>query len=225
MKSTATRAQNPDNTMGYGLIDLEKCLARLLNGQAIQLSNFNSYSAPGLNVLTWTANSMLAIKEWIIERQTVQPEFSELGRLEVPAGQQYPENLSFVDLDISGGETCRYRLQVELTGGEKLILDSLEVLSLLSARSVLYQNFPNPFNTGTQIIFSLDHPQKVSLTVYDRTGRLVRVLIEHMTLPASFHHYTWDGKLASGSPVASGIYYIVLSAGPVWQVVKSVFLK
>jgi subtilisin family serine protease len=210
LKSTASQAGNPDNTMGYGLINLEKCLVRLLDGKVLHLYNFTSAAAQGRNVLNWTAESILGVKEWIVQRQTGQSGFYELGRLEMPAGQMSPVNLSFTDLEINGGEFCRYRLLVELTADTTLVLDSLTVQSLSPVQTVICQNFPNPFNTSTQIIFSLDRPQRIGLKVYDRTGRLVRKLIDDSTLQASFHHYIWNGTRDNGSLAASGIYYMCI---------------
>jgi serine protease AprX len=225
LKSTASQAQNPDNTMGYGLINLEKSIALKLDGKIVQLSDFTSCADQGRNVLNWTVESMLGIRQWIIERQTGSAGFREIGRLEMPVEEVYPANLSFVDVDISGGEFCRYRLQVELMAGNVFILDTLAVQSTLPSQTGLYQNFPNPFNSATQIIFSLDQPQEASLFIYDGNGRLLRTLVDNFRLPAAFHHYIWDGTTAKGSMAASGVYYIVLSAGSVRKVIKSVFLK
>jgi serine protease AprX len=225
MKSTASQAQNPDETMGYGLINLMKGITQILDGEVVQLSNFTAYADRGRNVLNWTVDSMLGIKQWVIERQTTPAEFYEIGRLEMPIGEVYPANLSFVDVDISGGEFCRYRLQVELSAGNVFILDTLDVQSSSPRQTDLYQNFPNPFNSTTQIIFSLDRPQRIRLLIYDGNGRMIRTLVDNSSLSAAFHHYVWDGTAANGSVAASGIYYIILSAGSVHQVIKSVFLK
>ncbi len=225
MKSTASQAQSPDNTMGYGLINLERSIALKLDGKVVHLSNFTSYADQGRNVLNWTVDSMLGIRQWIIERQTIPAEFREIGRLEMPVDQVYTANLSFVDVEISGGEFCRYRLQVELIAGNVFVLDTLVVQSSLPGQTDLYQNFPNPFNSTTQIIFSLDRPQQVILSIYDGNGRVLRTLVDNSRLAAAFHHYYWDGTRANGSLAASGVYYIVLSTGSVHKVIKSVFLK
>jgi serine protease AprX len=225
MTSTASRAQNPDNKMGYGLINLEKSLARILDGRVVQLTGFTSYSTAGRNVLNWSVNSSMKIKEWIIARQRGEADFNTIGYLQVPVDQIYPANFSFADLDISGGEVYRYRLQVELVTGNIFSIDTLLVQSSTPQQVGLYQNFPNPFNTTTQIIFSLPTAQQVNLKVYERTGRLVKILIDDSILPPAFYHYFWDGTTTNGTPVASGVYYIVLSTPSGQKVIKGVFLK
>jgi hypothetical protein len=43
---------------------------------------------------------------------------------------------------------------------------------------ILHQNIPNPFNPSTVICYSLPSDTKVTLTVYDVTGRVVRNLVD-----------------------------------------------
>ncbi|MCX7832749.1 MAG: T9SS type A sorting domain-containing protein [Ignavibacteria bacterium] len=49
---------------------------------------------------------------------------------------------------------------------------------LIIKNYVLYQNYPNPFNNSTVIRYSLPEQTKVSLDLYDITGRKVRTLID-----------------------------------------------
>ncbi len=65
---------------------------------------------------------------------------------------------------------------------------------------ILDQNYPNPFNPATTIKFNLDRPQKVTLGVYDLTGRKVALLVNELKT-AGTYHVTFDGSL-----LASGLY-------------------
>ena len=69
----------------------------------------------------------------------------------------------------------------------------------------LLQNFPNPFNQSTTIVFSLRRPARVHIDVHDTNGRLVRTLMAGYTQDGA-HKVMWDGTNDSGNPVASGIY-------------------
>ncbi len=73
-------------------------------------------------------------------------------------------------------------------------------------------NFPNPFNPSTAISFTLPAPGRVSLTVYDITGRRVRELVSE-SLSAGVHTTVWDGKDERGESVASGVYISRLTMG------------
>ena len=77
----------------------------------------------------------------------------------------------------------------------------------------LGQNFPNPFNPGTSIRFSIAAPSHVSLDIFDQTGRrIARVLSRH--LQAGVYPVHWDGHDDNGYPVGSGVYlYRLETAG------------
>lgn len=73
----------------------------------------------------------------------------------------------------------------------------------------LFQNVPNPFNPTTQIAFTLDQQDDVSIGVYDVKGRLVSTLVNER-LGAGPHSVTWDGSAFDGTRVSSGVYFYVL---------------
>ena len=83
---------------------------------------------------------------------------------------------------------------------------------------------PNPFNPATRIEFTLDGPAPVRLAVYAVSGRLVRRLVDE-ELPGGVHAATWDGTDASGTSVASGIYFVRLTTGKQTLVRKAVLTR
>ena len=92
------------------------------------------------------------------------------------------------------------------------------------ARTMLQPNFPNPFNPNTQLAFDLDRPARVTLTVYDATGREVVVLAdEHFN--AGHYVRTWDGRDKTGRAAASGVYLVQLRAGDRVESQKMALLK
>jgi hypothetical protein len=88
----------------------------------------------------------------------------------------------------------------------------------------LAQNFPNPFNPTTRIMFGLKEPAAFSLRIYDAAGRLVRVLVSG-SRPAGTYSELWDGRDSSGRAVASGIYFYRLDAGSFSQTRKMALLR
>lgn len=71
----------------------------------------------------------------------------------------------------------------------------------------LSQNFPNPFNPTTYIMFGLPQNSNVTLTVYDITGQQVAVIINNEPLAAGMIRYSFDA-----SKFASGIYIYRMTA-------------
>ena len=71
---------------------------------------------------------------------------------------------------------------------------------------------PNPFNSSTVIRFELPEAGRVSLSIYDITGRKVRELISGYQ-PAGVHAVAWDGCDNAGRAASSGVYLSRVSMG------------
>lgn len=78
---------------------------------------------------------------------------------------------------------------------------------------ILDQNYPNPFNGETTIEFELPLDKRVSVRVYDITGRLVRTLVDDEQYFKGRHSVRWDGTTVNGAEVASGTYIYALEYG------------
>ncbi|NUO80165.1 T9SS type A sorting domain-containing protein [candidate division KSB1 bacterium] len=72
----------------------------------------------------------------------------------------------------------------------------------------LFQNHPNPFNPSTQIFFALPTAQKVTLKVFDLTGKEVVTLLRNEHRAAGVHAITFEAQ-----KLPSGIYLYRLQAG------------
>jgi hypothetical protein len=80
-----------------------------------------------------------------------------------------------------------------------------------SARFVLSQNVPNPFNPVTRIAYSIPEASRVVLAIYDASGRLVRTLVDRDLTPNDYVA-VWDGRAEGGEGAASGIYFYQLTS-------------
>lgn len=96
-----------------------------------------------------------------------------------------------------------YRFDFQLT--------SVENTPALPARYSLAQNYPNPFNPSTTISFELPATSRVTLTVFDMLGREVARLVDG-EFPAGKQSVRWNGENATGTKVASGVYFYRLHA-------------
>jgi hypothetical protein len=90
--------------------------------------------------------------------------------------------------------------------------------------TALRQNYPNPFNGYTTISYSLEKPGHVSVRIYDTAGRLVRTL-EDRDRAAGTYEVGWNGRDDSERPVASGIYFMRMTAGSYGKSRKIVYLR
>ena len=77
------------------------------------------------------------------------------------------------------------------------------------ARGFRFTNYPNPFNPETRFEFYLKRPGRVTLDIYDLTGRRVVRLADKMMTPGN-HYMVWQGVDSSGHRLSSGVYLAAL---------------
>jgi hypothetical protein len=71
--------------------------------------------------------------------------------------------------------------------------------------------YPNPFSAEAAIRFSLPSSGRVTVTIYDMSGRAVRTLTD-TEMRAAEHILMWDGRDESGGMVGAGVYFCRLQA-------------
>ncbi|NQT33816.1 T9SS type A sorting domain-containing protein [bacterium] len=79
--------------------------------------------------------------------------------------------------------------------------------------------YPNPFNAQTQIMYSVPRETHVTISVYDLNGRLITTLTDE-TVTAGRLQVVWDG-----SSMASGIYFVRLSAPEITSTRKVMLIR
>lgn len=95
--------------------------------------------------------------------------------------------------------------------------------TVIPASYSLAQNFPNPFNPGTRITFTLPESAHTKLAIYDILGREVAVLVNEK-LSAGVHTIDFSANDITGM-FASGIYLLRLSANDFSDVKKMNYIK
>lgn len=95
---------------------------------------------------------------------------------------------------------------------------------ILPEHTILFQNFPNPFNSTTIIKFILQKPGFVNLKIYDLLGREIATLINEK-LKAGEHQIPFSVPCHSNNQLPSGIYFYRLQTEDFSQTKKSVIIK
>ena len=95
--------------------------------------------------------------------------------------------------------------------------------------SDLSQNFPNPFNPETWIPFQLKEAADVTISIYDASGKMIRVM-NLGEKPAGFYNSKetaayWDGRNSNGEVVASGVYFYSIRAGKFFATKKMIVVR
>jgi hypothetical protein len=86
-----------------------------------------------------------------------------------------------------------------------------EVVTPLPTDAALITNFPNPFNPGTEIRFTLTQASPVQLAIYDMLGRRLETLADHVSYQPGTYSLYWPAT-AGGTPLPSGNYVVQLIA-------------
>ncbi len=88
----------------------------------------------------------------------------------------------------------------------------------------LFNNYPNPFNAGTVIQYTIPQNTFVTLDIYDVTGRKVTTLVSEI-LTAGTYTTDWKGLDRTGNSVSSGIYTAVLTTNGQQEIIRMLLLK
>jgi len=85
-------------------------------------------------------------------------------------------------------------------------------------------NFPNPFNPSTTIHFTITEAGRVTVSVFNVNGQLVKTLASD-TFPAGRSAVTWDATSENGGVSASGIYLYRVETGGAVRTGKMLLLR
>jgi len=69
------------------------------------------------------------------------------------------------------------------------------------------QNYPNPFNAETTIEYSVPNSGRITVSVFNIRGQLLRSYNQRIREPGEYE-FRWDGITHAGSTAGSGIYLI-----------------
>lgn len=67
--------------------------------------------------------------------------------------------------------------------------------------------YPNPFNSTTNITYSVPTPGTVSAKIYNARGQMIYKLFNGYQI-SGFHKLEWSGEVGGDNTVSSGIYFI-----------------
>ncbi|MBX2992559.1 MAG: metallophosphoesterase [Bacteroidetes bacterium] len=206
------------NDLGFDLR-----LVALLNHNPVpvQLGSFSAgVIEPGVVRLEWTTLSETNNYGFEIQKSPDTPtNFFTIPNSFTPGHGTTlePRFYRFTDQSTQRG-TWFYRLkQIDLDGRthyfESVRVDLVTTVEERSPLSfMLDQNYPNPLNPQTRIVFEIPDRGHVTLRVFNTLGQEVRTLVEE-NLPSGRHEVLWDGRDKNGLTVPSGVYFYRLNTG------------
>ena len=103
---------------------------------------------------------------------------------------------------------------------EVIVTNSREIINVIVPTQFELKNaYPNPFNSITNIEFSIPMDSYVTVKIYNLLGKEISTLVDD-PLQTGFHNVNWDADQFS-----SGVYFIKLNTGDYTQSHKLMLLK
>ncbi|HQY52601.1 MAG TPA: T9SS type A sorting domain-containing protein [Ignavibacteria bacterium] len=186
----------------------------------VELSSFTSVVSGNSVDLNWSTSMEINNRGFEIERKTESTDWKKIGFVEGSSNSNISVNYVYNDRSLSKG-IYNYRLkQIDFNGNFEYFDLHSEVNIGTPAAYSLSQNYPNPFNPSTKINFTIPENSKVSLKIFDISGKEVKTLINNDFRNADY--YTININLGD---LSSGVYFYTLTGSNFIQTKKMTLLK
>jgi Secretion system C-terminal sorting domain len=185
----------------------------------VELASFTSVINGRDVTLNWSTASELNNMGFDIERSTVNETWSRIGNVNGNGTTNLSTSYLFTDRNLASGQ-YNYRLkQIDLNGNFHYYNLSNEVNVGVPAKFDLSQNYPNPFNPSTKINYDLPFDSKVSIKVFDMSGKEVATLVND-TKTAGYYSINFNA-----SNFGSGVYFYTITADNFTSTKKMMLVK
>lgn len=190
------------------------------NPLPVELTNFTAVINNRDVNLNWKTTTETNNSGFEIERKISEGSWSKIGFVQGRGNSNHENSYSYSDRNLSKG-TYNYRLkQIDFNGAYKYYNLVGNVSVGVPEKFELSQNYPNPFNPTTKINFSLPKDAKVTLTVFDISGREISRLLNSEFRAADYYSVDFNG-----ANLASGVYFYRIEAGTFIQTKKMMLVK
>ncbi|MBK8383917.1 MAG: T9SS type A sorting domain-containing protein [Ignavibacteria bacterium] len=189
----------------------------------VELSSFTS-ALNGRNVtLNWTTASESNNAGFDLERRDANGltagDWTKIGNVTGNGTATGANSYSFTDRNIATGK-YNYRLkQIDFNGNFEYFSLNNEVVIGTPERFSLSQNYPNPFNPSTNINYDLPFDSKVSIKIFDMSGREVASVVNEFKT-AGFYTVNFNA-----SALSSGVYFYIINADNFTATKKMILVK
>ncbi|MFC1760324.1 FlgD immunoglobulin-like domain containing protein, partial [Candidatus Neomarinimicrobiota bacterium] len=206
------------------------------NSLPVELSSFTATAAIDGVHLNWTTESETENLGFILERRTEGTDWTEiasyktddglLGQGSTPSATDY----EYLDNLVQAGTEYEYRLAdvdhhgvVTYQATRSVTVEQTPLTSLVKDFTVL-PAYPNPFNPITTIRYGLEDDGRVTVDIYDISGKLISTL-QDKNQTQGWHSITWNGTNQHGKQVPAGLYLSRITSGNEVKTIKLMLLK
>ncbi len=167
----------------------------------VELSAFEAVASGSGARLTWTTESETNNAGFAVEQQTG----GAFAELDFVAGKGTTLERTTYRYDVASLAAGRhtFRLKQVDVDGTATYSPTVEVTIGLDGQVELSNAAPNPFTATTGLSLRLAREQRVSVKVYDLSGRHVQTLHDGVLVAGEAHRFTFDG-----ADLSSGVYLV-----------------
>lgn len=137
----------------------------------------------------------------------------EIARLHVGRDGENAVRILLNEIDIRSLDNEKYELAVEEYDAP-----------FIPTATALMQNYPNPFNPATTIMYDVSRAGRVTIQIFDVSGRLISTLVDQ-NKEAGRYTIHWTGKDRNNASVPSGMYFYRMKAADEILTRKMILLR
>ena len=173
----------------------------------VELANFVSTVTRNIVELNWSTATETNNQMFEIERSIANSnEWTRIGEVQGNGTTTEIHNYKYTDSRVETGHYAYRIKQIDFNGTANYHELSAEVIVGVPTAYALSQNYPNPFNPTTKIDFELPYDGKVSILLYDISGREVAKLVNEVKT-AGYYSVQFNG-----ANLSSGMYFYRINA-------------
>ena len=184
---------------------------------SVLITSFNATPRGSVVDVTWDLWSDEVLDRVTLYRRNGSAPFAIVASGESETAGKY------TDTAVDPGETYHYELVIRTANGSEF-RSAVATATVGRWATDLSRIVPNPFNPQTTIEYTLSERAVVSIEVFDASGQYV-LRLDHGERGPGTYRAVWDGRDGAGNALASGVYFVRLTAGTRTFTRKAVLLK
>jgi hypothetical protein len=118
--------------------------------------------------------------------------------------------------NLSSGAVMHYRPNIAIAINETIPVNEEKIL--IPTEIYLRDNYPNPFNPATRILYGIPKSSFVTMKIYDILGRLIDTPVNQFMLAGSYS-IDWNAE-----NLTSGVYFYKLFVDNIGTSIKKMVL-
>jgi hypothetical protein len=196
----------------------------------VQMASIQASTDPQRGIsLTWETESERQSAGFHVWRsQSEAGQYTRITTALIPSagGSESGGKYTYTDPNVRSGADYWYKIEEIGMDGTHTLYGPIRAAGNdpVPMQYALAQNFPNPFNPATTVAFELPEAAAVEIRVYTMLGKEVATLVNERRSAGRFT-VDWDGTDGRGMKVASGVYFLRMSAGSYTAVRKMTYLR